>query len=88
MALIRTTVEQREVLKVLHDAYGSNIFQQNDVRDRVSKSMFKKFCVNNFIVKAGKAKIVTVRKDERGFNARYINNWKLDVAHVKRYVND
>ena len=42
--------------------------------------------MNNFIVKAGKAKIVTARKDKRGFNARYINNWKLDVACVKRCV--
>ena len=86
MALIRTTAEQRDVLKVLYDACGSSIFQQNDVRDRVSKSMFTKFCINNFIVKAGKAKIVTARKDKRGFNACYINNWKLDVACVKRYV--
>jgi len=86
MALIRTTAEQRDVLKVLYDACGSSIFQQNDVRDRVSKSMFTKFCINNFIVKAGKAKIVTARKDKRGHNAHYINNWKLDVAYVKRCV--
>lgn len=86
MSLIRTTVEQRDVLKILHNAYGASIFQQNDVRDRVSKSMFKKFCMNNFIVKAGKAKIITARKDKRGFNARYINNWKLDVECVKRHI--
>lgn len=86
MSLIRTTSEQRDHLKVLYDTYGSNVFQQNDVRDRISKSMFKKFCVNNFIVKAGKAKIIITRKDKCGFNARYINNWKLDVACVKRYV--
>lgn len=86
MALIRTTIEQRDHLKVLHDAFGSRIFQWNEVEDKVSKSMFKKFCMNNFIVKSGKRKIIYPRKDGRGNDSRYINNWKLDVVYVERYI--
>jgi len=86
MALTRTTAEQRDYLKILHDTCGSRTFQWSEVRDKVSKSMFKKFCMNNFVVKSGKRKIIYSRKDGRGNDSRYINNWKLDVAYVERYM--
>ena len=78
--------EQRENLAYLYITYGSKPFQQNDVRDHVSKSMFRKFCDRNFIVKDGVCRIVTEREGKKGTNIRYVNNWKLDRKCVERYV--
>jgi hypothetical protein len=78
--------EQREHLAFLYIKYGPNSFQQNDVREYISRSMFKKFCDRNFIVKNGVTKIVAERKNGRGTNIRYINNWKLDKKCVERYI--
>jgi len=78
--------EQRENLAYLYITYGSKSFQQNDVRNHVSKSMFKKFCDRNFIIKDNVCKIVTERKDKKGTNIRYVNNWKLDKKCVEKYI--
>lgn len=90
MPVTKPIYEQREGLAYLYITYGSNSFQQNDVRDHISKSMFRKFCDRNFIVKSGVCKIVTERKDKKGIkkgtNTRYVNNWKLDRKCVERYV--
>jgi hypothetical protein len=86
MPVTNPTAEQRDGLAFLYVNYGSKPFQQNDVRDYISRSMFRKFCDRNYIVKAGMCKLVAERKNGNGTNVHYVNNWRLDKKCVERYV--
>lgn len=91
MALIRPHAEHREALKLIYDARGNKLFLQRDIRDKVSKSMFRKLCDYDFIVKSGKRKLVEHRINKYGKDVQdvhYVNNWRINTNDelVRRYV--
>jgi hypothetical protein len=79
MALIRPRAEHREALQLIYNKFGKQEFLQNEVRDQVSKSIFRKLCDYNFIV-----------KDEKYDHYHLVNRWKLnmDDGLVRRYVGE
>jgi len=91
MPVIHSTAEQREFLKMLYGIYGRKPFLRRDVEDKISKSMFRKLCDYNFIIKNGKYKVITMRGVTNAFSdIHYINSWKVNINNelVRKYVTE
>ena len=89
MALIRPNAEHREALQIIYERYGDLDFLQNEVRDKVSKSIFRKLCDYNFIVKDGKHMLVTKNSNpDKRNHTHIVNIWRVNMNDglVKKYV--
>jgi hypothetical protein len=91
MALVRPHAEHREALKLIYERYGDQEFLQREVRDVVSKSIFRKLCDYDFIVKDGKHMLRTPHSNpEKYDHSHLVNIWKLNLNNglVKKYVRE
>jgi hypothetical protein len=91
MALIRPHSEHREALKSIYERYGDQDFLQREVRDVVSKSIFRKLCDYGFIIKDGKHQLRTPHSNpEKYDHSHIVNIWRLNLNDglVKKYVSD
>lgn len=89
MALIKPRAEHRDALKFIYGKFGKDEFLQNEVRDKVSKSVFRKLCDYNFIVKDGKYKLRTPHSNPDKYDHYHlVNRWKLNVDDglVRKYI--
>jgi|WetSurMetagenome_2_1015567.scaffolds.fasta_scaffold71691_8 hypothetical protein len=89
MALVRPRAEHREALKLIYERYGEQEFLQREVRDVVSKSIFKKLCNYDFIIKDGKHMLRTPHSNpEKYDHSHLVNIWRLNLNDglVKKYV--
>lgn len=91
MAVIRPHIEHREALKAIYKRYGEQEFLQREVRDIVSKSIFRKLCDYNFVVKDGKHMLRTPHSNPDKYDhSHLVNIWKLNMNDglVNKYVKE
>jgi hypothetical protein len=89
MALVRPHAEHREALKAIYERYGDQEFLQREVRDMISKSIFRKLCDYDFIIKDGKHMLRTPHSNpEKYDHSHLVNIWRLNLNNglVKKYV--
>lgn len=91
MAVIRPHIEHREALKIIYKRYGNQEFLQREIKDVISKSVFRKLCGYNFIIKDGKYMLRTPHSNpEKYDHSHLVNIWRLNLNDglVKKYVEE
>lgn len=91
MAVIRPHIEHREALKIIYKRYGNQEFLQREIKDVISKSVFRKLCDYNFIIKDGKYMLRTPHSNpEKYDHSHLVNIWRLNLNDglVKKYVEE
>lgn len=89
MALIKPRAEHREALQFIYARFGKREFLQNEVKDKISKSLFRKICDYNFVIKDGKYQLRTPHSNPEKYDHYHlVNRWKLnfDDGLVRKYV--
>jgi len=84
MALVVTREDRREALNFLYKKYGQTSFQYNDIREHVSKKIFSRFCNDKFLIKDKPSELVRLVSGDK--NKVLVNNWKLNMYFVRKYV--
>ena len=86
MATIRINPYQKDFLKSLYLKFGEEPFEWAEAEPLIHKGMFRIFCDNEFIIKAG---LVTRRTITSGGKYSYstLTHWRMNSEYVERFIN-
>ena len=86
MSTIRINPDQKDHLKSLYSKFGENSFEWAEAKSLIDKGMFRVFCDNEFIIKAGLVTRRTITSSGK-YSYATLTHWKMNSEYVERFIN-